>query len=75
MDSERKLLHKIDDALRRIDDGTYGICLSTNKPIKKARLEARPWARYCVDYARMLEQGLVSEPEQQSPEDVGQSEE
>jgi len=69
MDSERKLLHEIDDALHRINDGTYGICVSTNKPINKARLEAKPWARYCVDYARMLEQGLVSEPEQQGQED------
>ena len=73
MDSERKLLNKIDDALRRIGDGTYGICLSTNKPIKKARLEAKPWARYSVEYARMLEQGLVSEPEQPGQEDEEQS--
>jgi len=61
MDSERKLLHEINEALQRIDDGTYGICEETQKPIQKARLEARPWARYCVEYARMLEQGLVIE--------------
>ena len=75
MDSERKLLLEIDDALRRIANGTYGICEGTQKPIKKARLEAKPWARYCVDYARMLEQGLVSEPEQQDQEDEEQSQE
>ncbi|MHC4212248.1 MAG: TraR/DksA family transcriptional regulator [Planctomycetota bacterium] len=69
MDSERKLLNEIDDALRRIFNKTYGICEGTKKPIKKARLEAKPWARYCVDYARMLEQGLVSEPDQQDQED------
>lgn len=61
MDSERKLLREIDDALQRIEDGTYGICEGTGKPIPKARLEAQPWARYCVEYARMLEQGLVIE--------------
>jgi RNA polymerase-binding protein DksA len=61
MDSERKLLHEIDDALRRIDEKTYGICEATGKPIKKARLEAQPWARYCVEYARKLEQGKVTE--------------
>ena len=59
MDSERKLLREIDDALQRIEDKTYGICEGTGKPIRKARLEAQPWARYCVEYARMLEQGHV----------------
>jgi RNA polymerase-binding protein DksA len=64
MDGERKLLKEIDDALQRIEQGTYGICEATRKPIAKARLEAQPWARYCVEYARMLEQGLVTEQEQ-----------
>jgi len=64
MDSERKLLREIDDALGRIGQGTYGICEGTGKPIPKARLEAQPWARYCVEYARMLEQGLVPEQEE-----------
>jgi len=61
MDSERKLLREIDNSLVRIEEGTYGICEGTGKPIPKARLEAQPWARYCVEYARMLEQGLVQE--------------
>jgi len=64
MDSERKLLKEIDDALERIEQGVYGTCEATGKPIAKARLEAKPWARYCVEYARMLEQGLVTESEQ-----------
>jgi RNA polymerase-binding protein DksA len=64
MDSERKLLEEIDNALSRIEEGTYGICEATGKPIAKARLEAKPWAKYCVEYARMLEQGLVKEKEQ-----------
>jgi RNA polymerase-binding protein DksA len=63
MDSERKLLGEIDEALQRIEKKTYGICQGTDKPIAKARLKAQPWARYCVEYARMLEQGLVSEQE------------
>ena len=61
MDSERKLLQKIDEALERIHQKTYGICQGTGKPIAKARLEAKPWARYSVGYARKQEQGLVSE--------------
>jgi len=64
MDSERKLLREIDEALERIEQRTYGICEGTGKPILKDRLEANPWARYCVEYARMLEQGLVKEQEQ-----------
>ena len=64
MDSERKLLREIDNALGRLDDKTYGICEATGKPISKARLKAQPWARFCVEHARMLEQGLVAEQEE-----------
>ena len=63
MDGERRLLREIDAALGRIEKKTYGTCAGTGKPIARARLEARPWARHCVDYARMLEQGLVTEQE------------
>jgi len=59
MDSERKLISEIDAALERIEDETYGICEGSGKPIPKARLEAIPWARYCVEYAKLLEKGLV----------------
>ena len=59
MDSERKLVKEIDEALDRIENGTYAICQGNGKPIPKARLEAIPWARYCVEYASMLEKGLA----------------
>ena len=59
MDSERKLLTEVDDALQRIEDGTYGICEGTGQPIPKERLEAIPWARYCAAYACLLEKGFV----------------
>ncbi len=62
MDSERRILHEIDDALQRVEEGVYGICEGTGQPIPKARLEAQPWARYCVEYARMVEEGRVEEP-------------
>lgn len=65
MDSERKLLREIDNALGRLEKKTYGICEGTGKPISKARLEAQPWARYCVEYAKMLEEGLVAEQEEE----------
>jgi len=64
MDGERKLLREIDTALGRIEKKTYGTCEGTGKPISKARLEAMPWSRHCVEYARMLEQGLVTEHEE-----------
>jgi DnaK suppressor protein len=65
LDSERKLLHEINDALIRIEDGNYGICEGTGEPIPKARLEASPWARYCVAYARKLELGLITQDEEE----------
>ncbi len=61
VDSERKLLREIDDALERIEEGKYGICEGLNTPIPKARLEAQPWARYSVEYAQMLEKGQAPE--------------
>lgn len=61
MDSERKILREIDEALMRIEEGTYGICEGLNKQIPKSRLKAQPWARYSVEYAEMLEKGLIRE--------------
>lgn len=47
-DNERITLDQIEAALRKIDKGTYGVCESCQKPIAKARLEALPFARYCM---------------------------
>ena len=44
-DRERKLIRKIDEALKRIEDGTYGYCLETGEEIGIKRLEARLWRR------------------------------
>jgi DnaK suppressor protein len=43
-DRQRKLISKIDEALRRVDDGSYGYCEETGEPIGLARLDARPIA-------------------------------
>ena len=48
-DRERKLIRKIDEALSRIDDGTYGYCIETGEPIGVKRLEARPVATLCIE--------------------------
>jgi DnaK suppressor protein len=61
IDSERKLLDMVNAALRRIKNGTFGICLGTEKQISKKRLEAMPWAKYCIEYASQIEKGLAEE--------------
>jgi RNA polymerase-binding transcription factor DksA len=60
MEKDRQLLREINIALGKIQNGVYGICEGTGKPIGKPRLEAQPWARYSIEYARKMEkrQGL-----------------
>jgi DnaK suppressor protein len=48
-DRERKLISKIDEALRRIEEGTYGFCEETGEPISLKRLEARPIATLSLE--------------------------
>ncbi len=48
-DRQRKLIAKIDEALRRIEDGTYGYCEETGEPIALSRLEARPIATLSLE--------------------------
>jgi DnaK suppressor protein len=48
-DRQRKLIAKIDEALARLDDGTYGYCEETGEPISLMRLEARPVATLSVE--------------------------
>ena len=63
-------LRDIDEAMKRISDGTYGICPGTGKPINKRRLMAIPWAKYSIEYAKLMEQGLeFSNAENEFPDD------
>ncbi|MFP6740076.1 MAG: RNA polymerase-binding protein DksA [Alphaproteobacteria bacterium] len=48
-DRERKLISKIDAAIRRVDEGSYGFCEETGEPITLRRLEARPIATLSID--------------------------
>ena len=48
-DRQRKLISKIDDAMRRIEDGSYGYCEETGEPIGVARLDARPIATLSLE--------------------------
>jgi DnaK suppressor protein len=45
---DMKLLREISDALHRLEHETYGICMECEEPISAKRLDAVPWARYCV---------------------------
>ena len=54
-ENERQQLREIDQSLQRIADGTYGVCQMTGKPIPKARLDAKPWAKYTIEAARIAE--------------------
>lgn len=55
--NEEKAMEQIDDALDRIEDGSFGKCEECEQEIPKARLDALPYARHCVECARKLEQG------------------
>jgi len=55
LSQEQDALYEIDEALKRIEQGTYGICELCNKPILHARLEAIPFARFTVDCQSQLE--------------------
>lgn len=53
---ERKLMEKVEEALARIEDGTYGICVGCGCDIAVKRLQARPVAKFCIDCKSRQEQ-------------------
>lgn len=53
---ERKLMEKVDEALARIEEGTYGICAGCGEEIAVKRLQARPVAKFCIDCKTKQEQ-------------------
>ena len=64
IESERKALRDIDIALKKIEEGTYGLCEGTGKVINRTRLLAKPEARYCIEYARLTEKKYVKTEEE-----------
>jgi RNA polymerase-binding protein DksA len=56
---EGRLLYHIDQALERIEDGSYGLCHECNQPITAARLEAVPHARLCINCKMNEENGVM----------------
>lgn len=53
---ERKLMEKVEEALARIEDGTYGVCAGCGCDIAIKRLQARPVAKFCIDCKSRQEQ-------------------
>lgn len=58
-DAERSLMFMIDEALGRLEDGSFGTCGHCGDPVGARRLKAIPWARYCVGCQEREEQGLL----------------
>lgn len=54
-DMDRERLNLIDKALQKVEEGTYGVCDGTGKPIPEARLKAIPWTPYTREHAEELE--------------------
>jgi RNA polymerase-binding transcription factor DksA len=55
LSSDQDAVYEIEEALKRIEKGTYGVCEITGKPIPRARLEAIPWTRFTVEAQSQLE--------------------
>lgn len=53
---DRRLLRDVVSALRKIDDGSFGSCERCGEPISEKRLEALPFARYCIGCQRVVEE-------------------
>lgn len=59
--SEREILKEIEEALERVESGEFGSCSSCEETIPARRLQAVPWARYCIDCQELVEQGLLQD--------------
>lgn len=60
-ENDSRQLQMIDEALRRISDKEYGECQNCGNPIQPKRLEAIPWARYCLACQELVERGLLDD--------------
>ena len=60
-EQDRETLRLIEEALQRMEEGTYGLCVSCGTPIPLNRLRAVPWARYGTEMQARIESGEISE--------------
>jgi DnaK suppressor protein len=61
--NDRIILTQIEEALERMDDGEYGVCVNCGQEVQPKRLEAVPWARYCITCQDLQERGLLNDNE------------
>ena len=59
-DGERNLLMSIEEALNRINEGTFGTCTNCGNTIGEKRLSAVPWTAFCIDCQELQEKGMLS---------------
>ena len=59
IENEEVTVREIDDALKRLEEGLFGACLSCKKKIPVTRLKAKPHAKYCIECQKLQEKGLL----------------
>lgn len=58
-DDNRRILQLVNEALERLKNGSYGLCVACQEEVQVKRLEAVPWARHCIECQEKQEQGLL----------------
>jgi DnaK suppressor protein len=58
-ETDRKILLLIEQAIVRLDAGTFGTCVHCAQPVQEKRLDAVPWARHCLDCQELQDKGLI----------------
>ena len=58
-DDNRRILQLVNEALERLKNGSYGLCVACQEEVQQKRLEAVPWARHCIECQEKQEKGLL----------------
>lgn len=58
-DENRRILQLVNEALKRIKNGGYGLCVACHEEVQQKRLDAVPWARHCIECQEKQDQGLL----------------
>lgn len=58
-DENRRLLQLVNEALERVKNGGYGLCVACHEEVQQKRLDAVPWARHCIECQEKQDQGLL----------------
>src|SRR5437016_1733052 len=58
-DDNRRLLQLVEEALTRVEEGSYGECVACHDEVQQKRLDAVPWAQHCIECQEKHEQGLL----------------